>query len=287
MTTIRVLHVDDEADIREVVEISLGLAPDFATRSCGSGKEALAVAVDWPPDIILLDVMMPVMDGLATLARLRDNAQTASIPVIFMTARAQARELDLFRSLGAVGVIPKPFDPMTLAASVRSYVQPAEDPLDKLRSVFLQRVEKDVATLAEHRSVLKGGTDTPATLAGIRGIAHGLAGAGGIYGFAEISDAAAALEEAIVVDLYCPSSGGGIVSALDRLISRADMNSALTHGSGASRAFYHNWAGELTMIADLESGITKEKTSETSALQFIEKRTLRNAPTSSIYEHAH
>jgi CheY-like chemotaxis protein len=234
MTTIRILHVDDEADIREVVEITLGFAPDFAIRSCGSGQEALAVAVDWPPDIILLDVMMPVMDGPATLARLRDNAQTASIPVIFMTARAQTRELDLFRSLGAVGVIPKPFDPMTLVALVRSYLQPADDPLDKLRSVFLQRVKKDAATLAEHRSAFKDGTSTPATLARIRGIAHGLAGAGGIYGFAEISDAAAALENAIVVDPHCPSSGGGIVSALDRLISRADMNGALTHmGSGA------------------------------------------------------
>ena len=103
MTALRILHVDDEPDIREVVEISLGLDPDFETRSCGSGQEALAVAVDWPPDIILLDVMMPVMDGPATLARLRDNAQTASIPVVFMTARAQTRELDRFRSLGAAG----------------------------------------------------------------------------------------------------------------------------------------------------------------------------------------
>ena len=125
MTALRVLHVDDEPDIREVVEISLGLDPDFETRSCGSGREALAVSADWPPDLILLDVMMPVMDGPATLARLRDNAGTAAIPVVFMTARAQTREIDLFRSLGAVGVIPKPFDPMTLAASVRTYMRPA------------------------------------------------------------------------------------------------------------------------------------------------------------------
>jgi CheY-like chemotaxis protein len=121
MTALRVLHVDDEPDIREVVEISLGLDPDFVTRSCGSGQEALTVVVDWPPDIILLDVMMPTMDGPATLARLRDNPGTASIPVVFMTARAQSREIDFFRSLGAAGVIPKPFDPMTLAASVRSH----------------------------------------------------------------------------------------------------------------------------------------------------------------------
>ena len=125
MTAIRVLHVEDEPDIREVVEIALSLDPDFVTQSCNSGQEALAIAADWSPDIILLDVMMPVMDGPATLAQLQNDARTAEIPVVFMTARAQTHELDLFRSLGAVGVIPKPFDPMTLAASVRSYVRAA------------------------------------------------------------------------------------------------------------------------------------------------------------------
>ena len=85
----------------------------------------LAAAAKWRPDLILLDVMMPVMDGPATLRRLRENPQTADIPVVFMTARAQTRELDHFKSLGAAGVIVKPFDPMTLAASLRSQMQPA------------------------------------------------------------------------------------------------------------------------------------------------------------------
>src|SRR6202051_1209913 len=155
MTTIRILHVDDDPDIREVVELSLGLDPDFVVQSCGSGKEALAAAAQWQPDFILLDVMMPVMDGPATLAQLRENGRTAGIPVIFMTARAQAREVDRFRSLGAVGVIPKPFDPMTLAASVRSYVQPARDPMDDLRAGFLLRIKKDAVALSEHRLLLK------------------------------------------------------------------------------------------------------------------------------------
>jgi CheY-like chemotaxis protein len=134
MTTFRIVHVDDEPDIREVVELSLSLDPDFTVQSCGSGKEALVVAAKWQPDFILLDVMMPGMDGPATLLQLRGNAKTASIPVIFMTARAQAREVDRFRSLGAVGVIPKPFDAMTLAALVRSYVQPAHEPMEGLRA---------------------------------------------------------------------------------------------------------------------------------------------------------
>ena len=221
MTTIRILHVDDEPDIREVVELSLGLDPDFAVQSCGSGKEALAVAAQWHPDFILLDVMMPVMDGPETLVQLRESATTASIPVIFMTARAQAREVDHFRSLGAVGVIPKPFDAMTLAASVRSYVQPAHDPLDDLRAGFLKRVKKDAAALSDDRVGLKDGSRLPSTLDRIKRTAHGLSGAGGIYGFAEISDAAADLEDAVIAELADPGHREETDRALDGLISCA------------------------------------------------------------------
>jgi two-component system OmpR family response regulator len=220
MTTLRILHVDDEPDIREVVEISLGLDRGLATRSCGSGEEALVAAVEWQPDIILCDVMMPVMDGPATLMRLRENALTANIPVVFMTARAQTRELDRFRSLGALGVIPKPFDPMTLAASVRSYVQPAHDPMDDLRAGFLQRVKKDAAALSQVMA-LKEGNRLPGTLDRIKRIAHGLSGAGGIYGFAEISDAAAALEDAAIAELVDSGPGDQTDLALDDLLFHA------------------------------------------------------------------
>jgi CheY-like chemotaxis protein len=225
MTALRILHVDDEPDIREVVELSLGLDPDFTVRSCGSGREALAVAAAWRPDFILLDVMMPAMDGPETLVQLRENARSADIPVIFMTARAQARELDRFRSLGAVGVIPKPFDPMTLAASVRSYVQPERDPMHDLRAGFLQRVKKDAAALSEDRLMLKAGNRQPNTLERIKRIAHGLSGAGGIYGFAEISAAAADLEDAVIAELAGPRSDEAVGSALDRLIFQAAFDS--------------------------------------------------------------
>jgi len=221
MTTLRILHVDDDPDMREVVEISLGLDPDLATRSCGSGQEALVAAIDWQPDIILCDVMMPVMDGPATLMRLRENALTADIPVIFMTARAQTREFDRFRSLGALGVIPKPFDPMTLAASVRSYVQPAQDPMDELRAGFLLRVKKDMAALLQDRMALKDGSRLPNTLDRIKRIAHGLSGAGGIYGFAEISDAAVALEDAVIAELADSGPGEETDLALDGLLFHA------------------------------------------------------------------
>jgi CheY-like chemotaxis protein len=122
MNDYRILLVDDEPDIREVAQLSLALDPAVTTKSCASGQDALAQAAEWQPDMILMDVMMPVMDGAETLSHLRQNARTAAIPVIFMTARAQTSEVERFLSLGAAGVIAKPFDPMTLAASVRAYL---------------------------------------------------------------------------------------------------------------------------------------------------------------------
>jgi CheY-like chemotaxis protein len=243
MTALRILHVDDEPDIRDVVEFSLGLDPDLVTRGCGSGQEALAVAVEWSPDLILLDVMMPGMDGPATLARLRDNAKTASIPVVFMTARAQSREVELFRSLGAVGVIPKPFDPMTFAASVRSHIRAANEEVgasrnafgERVNNVFLQRVNNDAAALARHRSALKDEPASPATLAAIRDIAHGLAGAGGIFGLCEIGDAAAALEEAVILALDGSGPVDGTAAALDFLLARLQTDSPLREEASIPR----------------------------------------------------
>jgi CheY-like chemotaxis protein len=120
MSNYRVLHVEDEPDIREVVKISLGLDPDMTVKSCENGADALSEAADWQPDIILMDAMMPMMDGPEILTHLRGDMRTAAIPVVFMTARAQESEVTRFLALGAAGVIAKPFDPLTLAKSVRA-----------------------------------------------------------------------------------------------------------------------------------------------------------------------
>ncbi len=117
----RILHVDDDADIRDLVELSLGQEPDLVTRNCASGKEALAIAADWTPSLILLDVIMPGMGGIGTLARLRVNARS-DMPVVFMTGLHRAQKPEYYRSLGAAGVIFKPFEPATLAASVREFL---------------------------------------------------------------------------------------------------------------------------------------------------------------------
>ena len=93
MHTIRVLHIDDEPDIREIIEISLGLDRAFTVRSCESGADGLVAAAEWSPDAIILDVMMPVMDGPATLAALRQNPKTADIPVRSDDARRLGSQL--------------------------------------------------------------------------------------------------------------------------------------------------------------------------------------------------
>jgi two-component system OmpR family response regulator len=113
----RVLCVDDEEDIQEVVKLCLELDGGYAIDVCGSGTEALAFLAQTMPDLILLDVMMPGMDGPATFAAMR--AKGIDIPVVFMTARVRGAEVSQYLEMGAAGVVPKPFDPVTLAAEVR------------------------------------------------------------------------------------------------------------------------------------------------------------------------
>jgi CheY-like chemotaxis protein len=116
----RILYIDDEADIREVAELALELDPSFVVRTCGSGREGIAAAQQWQPDLILLDVMMPELDGPAVLEKLRHDPATVAIPVVFITARTQAHEVERLQSLGARGVLAKPFDAMALAGQVRA-----------------------------------------------------------------------------------------------------------------------------------------------------------------------
>ncbi len=115
-----VLYVEDDPDIQMVAQMALEMVGGLNLRACSSGREAILAATEYQPDLILLDVMMPDMDGPATLLELRKLPNTASTPVVFMTAKVQAAEVSHYRSLGAVGVIAKPFDPMELAQQVRA-----------------------------------------------------------------------------------------------------------------------------------------------------------------------
>lgn len=114
----RVLLIEDEDHIREVARLSLEMVGGWEVLAAGGGVEGLALARDEQPDVILLDVMMPDMDGPRTLGALRGDEQTCDIPVVFLTAKVQGEERRELTELGAVGVIAKPFDPMRLPAEV-------------------------------------------------------------------------------------------------------------------------------------------------------------------------
>ena len=121
-----VMYVEDDPDIQMVAQMALEVVGGLALRACGSGLEAVqAASAGVVPDLILLDVMMPGMDGPATLAELRKLPATAATPVIFMTAKVQTAEVAYYKSIGAIGVIAKPFDPMLLAQQVRTLFEQA------------------------------------------------------------------------------------------------------------------------------------------------------------------
>lgn len=116
---LHVLCVDDEEDILEVVRLCLDFDGGFCVSTVNSAMRALDFLDQVRPDLILLDVMMPVMDGPAALQAIRSLPDARNIPVIFMTARAQSAEVDQYLAMGAIGVVPKPFDPVTLASEIR------------------------------------------------------------------------------------------------------------------------------------------------------------------------
>ena len=120
----KILYVEDDVDIQSVAKIALEIVGGLTLLSCSSGKEALNPAtLIFAPDLMLLDVMMPEMDGPTTLQFLREIPGLQHTPVIFMTAKVQVSEVAYYKSLGAIGVIAKPFDPMQLAAQVRQLYQ--------------------------------------------------------------------------------------------------------------------------------------------------------------------
>jgi CheY-like chemotaxis protein len=119
----RLLYVDDDPTLTLLTRISLERVGGFTVKTCASGAEALAVVEAFAPDLILLDVMMPVMDGPATLRALREIPALDAVPVVFMTAKVQDAEMARYRELGAADVIGKPYDPVKLPDVVRAIWQ--------------------------------------------------------------------------------------------------------------------------------------------------------------------
>ena len=124
----KVLIIDDDADIRSIARLSLSRLGGMDVIEAASGAEGVRKAQDEKPDVILLDIMMPAMDGSETMAALRSQPATATTPVILLTAKARWAEVERMTALGVAGVLIKPFDPRTLPGDVRALVESQLNP---------------------------------------------------------------------------------------------------------------------------------------------------------------
>lgn len=199
-----ILLVDDEPDIRTIAELSLSQVGGWKVTLACSGVQAIELAGKHKPDLILLDVMMPEMDGVATFQALANREDTREIPVIFMTARVQSQERERYVGLGAAGVIAKPFDPMRLPDDIRGILaQPVEqrgrNRLAALRRRYAEGLASKLDGLRgaiEHAYEAEPSSRKTAIEAAHR-IAHTLHGTAGTYGHAEVSRAMADIEAAL------------------------------------------------------------------------------------------
>ena len=119
----RILYAEDEPDIQAVAKIALETVGGFELKICNNGEEALANAVSYAPDLLLFDVMMPGMDGPSAFKAIKELPELADTPAIFMTAKVQPTEVQEYKDMGAIDVIAKPFDPMSLADQIKTIWQ--------------------------------------------------------------------------------------------------------------------------------------------------------------------
>jgi CheY-like chemotaxis protein len=217
------------------VQIALSLSDELTVHTGESGAQALELARALHPDVLLLDVMMPGLDGPGTLHKLRADPAIADIPVIFVTAKAMPREIAQFREMGAVGVIAKPFDPMQLVQQLRALwdgrdaeLVPPDGNGDTatvqrhvvhLGDRFLQRTRDETVilhTLAEHAQ-----DGDPVVIEQMERLAHKIHGSGSMFGYAAVSVCAADLESLVgEVRLRDADAGGAIeLQVLQSLIA--------------------------------------------------------------------
>ena len=206
----RVLFIEDEADIRHVAKMALERIGGLEVLACASGEEALKSATQFHPDLVLLDVMMPEMDGPATLAKLRLLPDLEITPVVFMTAKVQPGEIAHLKSLGALEVIAKPFDPMLLASRLAEIwagvaaLSPSNDALhdgldglEALRKQYAQSFEEKWRRLNDAWALAKEGDTKALQLA--RQHAHTMAGSGATIGYPDVSRLAREVEHLLTL----------------------------------------------------------------------------------------
>jgi len=229
----KILLVEDDPDIQEVTALMLSGIGEFEVKSCGSAAEALECVEAFAPDLILLDVMMPDLDGPGAFAAFGRNRATAKTPVIFMTARVQPSEVAEYRKLGCLGVIPKPFDPDTLSETIQGMwdrhqaarmKEARREELEALRRQYAAELPAKIRALALTAASLGERWDAE-TAADARDMAHRLAGSAAIYGFPGVSEAARRVVDRIDDENAASTPSGArplleLVAALEKSLAR-------------------------------------------------------------------
>jgi two-component system, OmpR family, response regulator len=243
-----VLYVDDDPDICEVVKTTLCLIAGLTVRTAGSGEQAIDLAYELRPDLVLMDVMMPGLDGPSTLKRMREHALLADIPVIFLTAKVLPAEVAHFLQLGAIGVIGKPFDPLKLCDELfalwqHSGVEPekikgtdveqsrVKAEVGSLTDSFLERTRSDVVHL---RAIIERARhENRFVFEEVQRIAHSIHGAGAMFGFPEVSATGGAIER-LVEDVMADTAALGSACEPAVLQQFLDFTYQLAHAVDAS-----------------------------------------------------
>jgi two-component system, OmpR family, response regulator len=199
----RILVVDDDPDVLTVVTMALADLASYVVQPCASAREAIEQAPSFEPDLILLDVMMPDIDGFGALRALRDLPATADTAIVFMTALVRRHEMTQYQEVGCLGVVPKPFDPLQLPGILEGMwgqrrarlVEAHRRQFEELRLAYVGQLPEKIEAMREHAaSLVKDGWDRE-MVQSLHDLAHRIAGSSGLYRLYALSRAAGALED--------------------------------------------------------------------------------------------
>jgi len=224
----RILYVEDDADIRGIVKMSLEKIGKFQVAACDSCSDALCLVDDFNPDLLLLDVMMPDVDGPATLQLLRERVSDDSAPAIFITAKVEPGDMARYKNMGVLDVVVKPFDPMTLSEQIEQIWQRHRSGLREFNNEeitrqlaqksadFVAQLPHQVQTLTDDLAAWLSAPQEALLFERLKQSVHRLKGAGGTFGCNSISDASRALEQSLTT-LRTGNATGGKTLALDEV----------------------------------------------------------------------
>lgn len=190
----KILYAEDEPDVQTVVELTIESMSDYSLKVCSNGKELLNCVEEYNPDLILLDVMMPEMDGPTTFEHLKKGEKTKDIPIIFMTAKAQTHEVEMFKNSGAIGIITNLLTRWNSVRKLKEFgktIAMSENLQDKLKilaKAYINKLENHAVELSELAEQNNFDIDK------IYSTIHTIVGTSGMYGFSRISELSTSLE---------------------------------------------------------------------------------------------